>query len=310
MLSHDFALKGDQTYPAVTLDGDNLPYVVWQDTRSFVDNTITTDSNVFMQKFTANGVPQWPAGTSPVTIGGTQYTAPYSVMDIRVDTYLKALDGQTANGGTGTHYSGRPRTGVVTGLISDNTRRIAVAFEDNRNDGTTVDTTSCGRANSSVLVNVCAQSYDVADYGIGNDLTPDNDWDVFFFTSDGTTPDLSVYPDIMEWDGTQAAILGAKQTWTDCTGNCTNGTGVMQTLTWVSTSGTPPPSDTVELVTFRRLRVRFLRNAGNVTIEYDNTGVESRLATGDVVPERSIILSLVIPFLPPLIYWWLRRRKQ
>ena len=298
MLSHDFALKGDQTYPQVTLDADNLPYVVWQDTRSFVDNTITTDSNIFMQKYDANGVPQWPVGDTAVTIGGTEYTSAYSVMDVRVDTFA---DSATAGGGTGTHYSGRPRVGAPTGMLSgDSTKRMPIVWEDNRNNGTNVSVTSCGRSNSSNLVNVCSQSYDISDYGIAQAT----DWDVFFFANNASTPTIGVNAGMYEWDATQIVEEDTAQSWTACSPACLTDP-VEQNITFAT-----PPSDTHGIVTMRRLGVKFDRTGGSFDLSYDNTGVNSRLGTGDIVPERSILLSLVIPFLPPLIYYWVKRRQR
>lgn len=86
LLSHDFALRGDQRYPRIAADSGN-PYVVWEDDRSFVGDTVTSDKNVFMQKFDGStGSPQWPAATT-----GVGYTSPYAVMDIRTDTSEKSV---------------------------------------------------------------------------------------------------------------------------------------------------------------------------------------------------------------------------
>jgi len=298
MLSHDYGLKGDQTNPKIVVDGGVNPIVVWQDTRSFIGNTVTTDTNVFMQKFNSIGEPQWP---SAVTTGS--YTSPYTVMDIRADTY-GTMFSQSGMGGTGTHYSGKPSIGVTQGL-SDNTRRLIVAFEDNRNDTTTVPVSSCGYNNTSTLTQACAQSYDLNEYNI-NQLTS---WNVYFHANNQANLDLAVK--ITEWDGTQIASQSGNKVWSSCSPACPS----QQTVTFTTgaTNYPNPPSDLVGNVTMRRLMVTFTRTLGQTVISYDNSPAgtyDSRLTTGTIVPEKSIILSLVIPFLPPVIYYLLKRRRK
>jgi hypothetical protein len=60
----------------------------------------------------------------------------------------------------------------------------------------------------------------------------------------------------------------------------------------------------------RRLMVTLTRTAGQTVISYDNTNYESRLGTGTIVPEKSIILGLIIPMLPPVVYYLTKRRKR
>ncbi|MDZ4247617.1 MAG: hypothetical protein U1D67_10945, partial [Dehalococcoidia bacterium] len=47
MMSHNFGMKGDQMYPKLAVSGTNT-YAVWQDNRSAIGNTITSDNNIFM----------------------------------------------------------------------------------------------------------------------------------------------------------------------------------------------------------------------------------------------------------------------
>src|SRR3989344_7582257 len=114
---------------------------------------------------------------------------------------------------------------------------------------------------------------------------------------------VNVKPGMYEWDGTQVVEEETAQSWSSCAPACPD----MQTFTFIT-----PPSDTHGIVTMRRLGVKFdySSGAGSVDLKYDNTTENSRLGTGDIVPERSILLSLVIPFLPPLIYYWVKRRQR
>ena len=258
MLSHDFGLAGNQRYPRIAVDSGN-PYVVWEDDRSFVGNTVTSDKNVFMQKFDGTtGAPLWPAAST-----GGGYTSPYTVMDIRADTLT---------GGTGTHYSGRPSLGGITGILGDLTKRIVIGFEDNRND-TGAAAGECGVSNTSSLVRVCGQSLNINEVNVPQTTS----WVVKFKANQAAT--LTVNTDITEWDGTQVAKASASQTWgpTCDGGDCT----VLQTVTFTTGGANGPPSDTVGNMTMRRHRARLTWSAGSVIISYDNTGVNaSRLETG------------------------------
>ncbi|OGY17694.1 MAG: hypothetical protein A2786_05810, partial [Candidatus Chisholmbacteria bacterium RIFCSPHIGHO2_01_FULL_52_32] len=255
MLSHDFGLAGNQWYPKIAVDSGN-PYVVWEDDRSFIGNTVTSDKNIFMQKFDGTtGAPQWPAATT-----GGGYTSPYTVMDIRADTLA---------GGTGTHYSGRPSLGGITGTLGDQTKRIVIGFEDNRND-TGAAAGECGVSNTSSQVRVCGQSLNINEVNVPQTTS----WAVKFYASAAAT--LTVNTDITEWDGTQVAKASASQTWSACSPACPS----LQTVTFTTGGANAPPSDTVGNMTMRRHRVRFTWSSGTVTISYDNTGVESRLEAG------------------------------
>jgi N-acetylneuraminic acid mutarotase len=252
-LSHDFGLAGDQTHPEVVTDGTDI-YATWQDNRSFAGTSTTTDSNVFMQKFDTNGEPQWPAAS---TTGG--YTSPYNVSDVRVDTYAN---------GKGTHYSGTPSLGGITGTLGDSTKRIVIAYEDNSNV-TGAASGDCGYTNTNSEVRICGQSYDVNE----QNMTQTTGWDVHFHASSPSSPDIDVYTDITEWDGEQAAKSTSAQNWgPTCSPACPS----IQTESFAT-----PPSSTVGNVTMRRLKVRFVRNSGSVTISYDDTTYESRLDIGD-----------------------------
>ena len=265
MLSHDFALSGNQRYPRIAVDSGN-PYVVWEDDRSFVGNTVTSDKNVFMQKFDGTtGAPQWPAAST-----GVGYTSPYAVMDIRADTF---------GGGTGSHYSGRPSLGGITGTLGDQTKRMVIGFEDNRND-TGAAAGECGVSNTTSLVRVCGQSLNINEVNVPQTTS----WVVKFKANQAAT--LTVNTDITEWDGTQVAKASASQTWgpTCDGGDCT----VLQTVTFTTGGANAPPSDTVGNLTMRRHRVRFTWSVGSVTISYDNTGVESRLEVGAPGSQDSI----------------------
>jgi len=285
LLSHDFGLTGNQRYPRIAVDSGN-PYVVWEDDRSFIGTTVTSDKNIFLQKFDGTtGSPLWPAAST-----GAGYSSPYAIMDIRADTF---------GGGTGSHYSGRPSLGGITGLLADNTRRIVIGFEDNRND-TGAASGECGVSNTSSLVRVCGQSYDVNEYNINQST----DWTVYFYTS--AAANLTINTDITEWDGTQIAKPSANATWSSCSPACPS----MQSTTFTSGGSPAPPSDTVGNITMRRLQVRFTWNSGTVTISYDNTGFDSRLSTGTIVPENALFLGLLIPGLPPAVGYWVRRRRR
>ena len=284
LVSHSSGLGGHQTSPKVTANSGN-PIVVWQDTRSFVGTTLTSDQNVFMQKLSgSSGRPQWPAATT-----GGSYSAPYAVTDIRVDSLA---------GGTGTHYSGKPAVGGVTGSLADGTIRVYLGYEDNRNDAGAASG-ECGVSNSTSLVRVCGQSYDVNEININQSSS----WTVYFYAS--AAAGLTVNTDIMEWDGTQIAKASANSTWSSCSPACPS----MQTVTFTSGGSPAPPSDTTGNISMRRLQVRFTWSSGTVTISYDNSGFDSRLATGTIVPENSLILGLVIPVLPPMVGYWRRRRS-
>ncbi|MDP3955255.1 MAG: hypothetical protein Q8Q15_02745, partial [bacterium] len=72
-------------------------------------------------------------------------------------------------------------------------------------------------------------------------------------------------------------------------------------------------------LTMRRMIVTFTRTSGAATIYYDNsngtcwgtgTDCDSRLSTGAVVPEKTLIFVFVIPFLPPLVKWYNARRRR
>lgn len=289
MLSHDFGMAGDQRHPKI-VDDSGDPIVVWQDNRSFVGNTVTSDKNVFMQKFDGtDGDPQWPAADTAVG-----YSSPYAVMDIRVDTLAE---------GTGSHYSGKPAVGGVTGVLSDDTRRIFVSFEDNRNVSG-ASSGDCGYSNSSELVRVCGQSFDLNEY----DINQSTNWIVYFYAgTPGGIPNITINTDIVEWDGVQVAEASTGLTWSSCSPSCP----AMQSVTFTSGGSPAPPSDTTGNISMRRLRVRFTWNAGMLVISYDNTGVDSRLGTGTIVPENVILLGIVIPGLPPTIrYLFGRRRKR
>jgi len=284
-LSNDFSLAGNQRYPRIAANSGN-PIVVWQDDRSFIGNTVTSDKNIFMQKFDGTtGAPQWPAAS---TQGG--YSSPYTVMDIRVDTF---------GGGTGTHYSGKPAIGGVSGLLGDNTTRVFIGYEDNRND-TGAASGECGVTNTSSQVRVCGQSYDIGEYNINQSTN----WTVYFYASAAAT--LTLNTDITEWDGTQIAKASSSSTWSSCSPACPS----MQTVTFTSGGAPAPPSDTTGNITMRRLQVRFTWSSGTVTISYDNTGFDSRLSTGTIVPENALFLGLVIPALPPAVGWMVRKKRK
>ncbi|MDO8657225.1 MAG: hypothetical protein Q7K55_00685, partial [Candidatus Levybacteria bacterium] len=294
-LSHDFAIHGDQTMPQIVNDGTS-PIAVWADTRPMVESTgtnISTDSNIFMQKFSAStGEPLWPSGATTGV-----YTSPYVVMDTRADTYW---------GSTGTQYSGRPRVGGIATNMADNSKKMVIGFEDSRYDSI-APASGCGNGNTNSLIQVCSQSYDVSEYN----MNQSTNWAVIFHASSATTPNIKIYTDIMEWDGTTiASTSGGFVQWTACDPSCPSA----QTATFLTgTSPINPPSDVVGNVSMRRLRVRFSRVSGSVTITYDGTngdGQDSRLTTGTVVPEKTLILGLIIPFLPPVMYRMMRRRKR
>jgi hypothetical protein len=150
-------------------------------------------------------------------------------------------------------------------------------------------------------MDIYGQAYDTKEY----DISKTTDWNVYFNTSAASSPDITVGVDILEADGTVIVKSASTQPYT--------GTGSgMQTLTWTSAGSPVPPSNTIGNITHRRLRVTFSRNSGSLTITYDgaNPTYDSRLAVGTIVPERSIYFGLIIPFLPPVVRWYQRRRKR
>ncbi|MDZ4246389.1 MAG: hypothetical protein U1D67_04625, partial [Dehalococcoidia bacterium] len=280
MLSHDFGMKGDQIYPKLATSGTNT-YAVWLDNRSAVSNTVTSDSNIFMQQFDTNGLPQWPASTYQAGYG-----TPYTAMDIRADTYA---------GAWGTHYSGKPAIGGIFNH-SDGSVPLTLAWEDNRTSGDPMD--------------IFSQAYDTTE----QDISKSTSWTVYFDVNQVAT--LAVKVGIMEWDGTTPVLESGANTWNSCSPACPS-----EQSSVFPTGGSPaPPSDTIGNISMRRLIVEFTRTNGSATIYYDNstddscgTGqdCDSRLGTGgDVVPERVLFLGLIIPFLPPVIRWYNRRRRR
>jgi hypothetical protein len=146
------------------------------------------------------------------------------------------------------------------------------------------------------------QTYDLAEYNIAQDTN----WLVYFYVNSSSSPNVDVGVDIMESDGLRVASASAEQNWTELD------TG-MRSLTFTTGSYPNPPSDEVGNVTMRRLRVTFTRNSGSVTIEYDfNNGVDkrSRLTTGDIVPEKNLVLGMIVPFLPPVVRWYRKKKKK
>jgi N-acetylneuraminic acid mutarotase len=277
-LSHDFGLAGDQEKPQIaTSSASSDFYVVWEDNRAATTSATITEAeinkNIYMQKFDGStGSPQWPAAETTGT-----YTSPYSVSDVRVDTHPG-----------GTQYSGKPVIGGIYTHPTDNTETMVIGWEDNRNASTD-------------LMDVYAQTYDLAEYNIAQDTN----WLVYFYVDSASSADLDVGVDIMESDGMRVASASAEQNWTTATG--------MQTKTFATGSYPNPPSDEVGNVTMRRLRVTFTRNSGSVTIEYDDelpTDKRSRLTTGDIVPEKNLVLAMIMPFLPPVVRWYRRRKKK
>ena len=260
LLSHDSSLSADKAYAKISLDSGN-PVIAWADKRpntgNFSESTLSTDWNVYMQKFDATtGAPQWPSAS---TTGG--YTSPYSVMDIRVDT---------SAGIYGTHYSGKPAVGITDTLGSS--KRVVVGFEDNRSV-TGASSGYCGYSNTSEQVRICAQSYDIAQQSIEQDLS----WGVNFFASATSTPAINVQVAVAEHDGFQIEEISNAQSWTGCTGDCSV-TPEEQKVSFTSGRINPPPSDIIGNMTFRRYLVKFTRTGGSATISYDNTGVNSRLS--------------------------------
>jgi hypothetical protein len=165
---------------------------------------------------------------------------------------------------------------------------MVIGWEDNRNASTD-------------LMDVYAQTYDLAEYNIAQDTT----WSVYFYTSGLSSPDIDVGVDIVESDGMRVASSSGKINWTTGTG--------MQQEDFTTGSYPNPPSDEVGNVTMRRLRVTFTRNSGTVTIWYDDelpTDMRSRLTTGDIVPEKNLVLGMIVPFLPPVVRWYRKKKRK
>jgi hypothetical protein len=168
---------------------------------------------------------------------------------------------------------------VFTNTASD--KPIQVAWNDTR-DG-------------SPSMSIYGQSYNVMDYSMTSTT-----WTATFYTNAvAGTNQMDIQVGAMEVDGESPYFLS------------TTGTFAGDNVSGVHTMNfnTLPPSGEASL-THKRFVLKFTHNTGTgIQISYNGTAgvADTKLDVGTVVPERSALLALILPFLPILVQAHRRR---
>ncbi len=207
----------------------------------------------------------------PTWPNGSGTSGTYNVRDVRINNTRGALD---------TSLQGIPA--MAKSIFDDGgaAAPIQLAWLDTRG--------------TSPPLNIYGQSYDTKD----RSMTSTN-WTAYYYVtgSPSGSNSISVQVGAAESDGETMSYTSAASTYT---GNGTN--GEKNTLF----SNLPPSGETN--LTHRRLVMKLTWVSGSMQIQYNGSAgvADTRLDVGLVVPERSILLGLLIPALPGLIF---TRRK-
>ncbi len=204
-------------------------------------------------------------GGNPVWPNGLGENGSYNVRDTRVDTTRGSLNTSVQ---TGVAIAKSVFTNTATDVP------IQLAWTDTR-DGTPTSS-------------IYGQSYNTRNYSMSSTT-----WTAYYYITGSPTNANSIKVQVgtTESDGETVSYTSAESTYT---GDGTNG----QKSTVFS--NLPPTNDTS--LTHRRLILKFTRSTGSMTISYNGgAGVaDTRLEVGTIVPERSLMLVLIIPALPAL----------
>lgn len=204
---------------------------------------------------------------NPAWPNGLGENGSYNVRDVRIDTTRGSLN---------TTVQAKPAIAKSVFTNTSTDVPVQIAWTDNR-DGTPA-------------TSIYGQSYNTRNYSMSS-----TNWTAYYYVtgSPSSANSISVQVGATEADGETMSYTSASSTYT---GDTTN--GEKSTVF----SNLPPSGDTS--LTNRRIVLKLTYVTGSMQIQYNgaSTVADTRIDVGTVVPERSLILVLIIPALPLLAF--------
>ncbi len=213
---------------------------------------------------------------NPTWPNGSNSNGSYNVRDVRINNTRGSLD-------TTVQTNVSMAKSIFDNNNSDGTYPLQIAWDDSR------DTTP--------VISSYGQSYDTRDRTMSSTT-----WTAYYYVTGNPSASNSITIQVgaTESDGETMSYTSASSTYT---GDGTN--GEKSTVF----SNLPPTGETS--LTHRRIALKLTYSAGSMQIQYNGAAgvADTRLNTGMVVPERSLLIATLIPLIPGLAYGSLSRRR-